>query len=45
MESLERRNVEKSTTEKDLNEVMGLGVGKKNKKRVKNGCQKRQVPK
>ena len=33
--------MEKSRTGKDLTEVMELGVGKK----VKNGCQKRQVPK
>lgn len=33
--------MEKAGTGKDLTEVMQLGVGKK----VKNGCQKRQVPK
>lgn len=41
LESLEKRNVEKSGTGKDLTEVMELGVGEK----VKDGRQKRQAPK
>lgn len=42
MQSLERKNVEKSVIGKDSSEVMVLGVGKK---KYKNGCQKREVPK